>query len=64
MLKECVVLMLEDKNRTATSIRCTNRNAKSSRCVKRTVLLTLNTFLKCCAENSFGYVLNIEVSKS
>lgn len=62
MLQKWVVLILGDESRTTSPIRCANGKEKSFRAIKRTVLLTLNTFLKCCAENSPENGLRLDFS--
>lgn len=63
MLKEYIVLMFGDENRTTSSIRNANAIEKCVRDVKETVHLTLSKFLKCCSKPSPGHGLKNDVSK-
>lgn len=48
MLKECIVVMLDDETIVSPSVRCANQNVRPVRSLKHTNLPTLNTFLRQC----------------
>lgn len=52
MLKECIVLVISDENRTNISMRRANRTKERFRAVNRMVLLTVINFLKFYSENT------------
>lgn len=64
MLKDCNALMLADKNRITSSIRCENGNKRSFWFINGTALSTLNLFLEHCAELLPGYGLKTDFSKA
>lgn len=63
MLNGFLDFMHEGENRTARSKRCANWNERFSQIIRRVVLLTLNTFLKCCAKSLAVYGFKIDFSK-
>lgn len=63
MSKECIILMLDDKSRLSSAIRCANGKMRPFKYIQRAVLSTLNTFLERRSMRSSVYGLKVDFSK-